>query len=144
MITPIDRNLVYVFVVAGSVIKQDGKILLVQERKPSAYGLWNLPTGKVEKGYTIEETAIKEAEEETGLIVKIKRNLAIYHDDGDDAIKHVFEASIIGGDINNYCREEILAVRWFTLEEITELFLKNMIRDEWVMRAIAVSLIPRN
>lgn len=37
---------VSVHVVAGCVIEKDGKFLLVQEKKPIAYGLWNLPAGR--------------------------------------------------------------------------------------------------
>jgi ADP-ribose pyrophosphatase YjhB (NUDIX family) len=51
--------------VAACLIKRDGKYLLVQEKQPKAYGLWNLPAGKVDEGYTIEETAIKEAKDLT-------------------------------------------------------------------------------
>jgi ADP-ribose pyrophosphatase YjhB (NUDIX family) len=39
---------VKIYVVAGVVVKQDGKYLLVQEKKPEAHGLWNLPAGRVE------------------------------------------------------------------------------------------------
>lgn len=45
-------------VVAGVVIKQDGKYLLLQEKQPKAYMLWNFPAGKVDIGETFEQTAI--------------------------------------------------------------------------------------
>lgn len=36
-------------VIAGCLIEQEGKFLLVQEAKPSAYGLWNTPAGHVDE-----------------------------------------------------------------------------------------------
>ena len=66
-----EKPVVTTFVVAGVVVCRDGRYLLVQEKQEHAYGLWNLPAGRVDEGDTIEETAIKEAREETGFIVEL-------------------------------------------------------------------------
>ncbi|MDP3093264.1 MAG: NUDIX domain-containing protein [bacterium] len=67
-------------IVAGVVIKQDGKYLLAQENRPGTkvHGLWNFPAGKVEEGATIEKTAVKEAKEEIGYNVELIRKLGIF------------------------------------------------------------------
>ena len=75
-------------VVSANVICKDKKYLLVQEKKPSAYGLWNLPAGRVEEGYSLEETAIKEAKEETGFDVRIVRKLGIFQKTTKEVVKH--------------------------------------------------------
>ena len=41
------QELAMTFVVAGEKKEKDGKFLLVQEKQPKAYGLWNLPAGHV-------------------------------------------------------------------------------------------------
>ncbi len=48
---------------AGGIVEnEDGKILFQYRR-----GKWDLPKGKLEEGETIEECAVREVEEETGL-----------------------------------------------------------------------------
>jgi len=134
--TPVDNNLTTVIVVGGCVIKKDNKFLLVQEKLPEVYSKWNLPAGKVEKGNTIEETAITEAKEETGFDVKLIKKIGIFHGDQAKAVKHVFKAEIISGKLN-YDPDEILDAKWFTLEEIKK--MKDKLREPWVLEAIEKS-----
>ena len=63
----------WVGIVAGCLIEKDGRYLLVQEKQPKVYGLWNLPAGYVDKGEAIRQAAIREAKEESGMPL----NLAI-------------------------------------------------------------------
>lgn len=134
-ITVPDDNILRVYVASGCVIEQNGKFLLVQEKKPVAYGLWNLPAGKVEKGKNIQESAIREAKEETGYDVEIIKHIGIYHQDGEKSVRHAFSAKIIGGALN-IPEDEILDAKWFTYNEILELNKQNKIRNYWVIRAI--------
>jgi len=129
------ENLVTTFIVAGVVIKRDGKYLLVQEKQPKAYGLWNWPAGRVEIGDSIEETAIKEAKEETGFDVELIRKLSIFQNDINTPPKHSFEAKIIGGELK-YPEDEILDAKWFTLDEIKN--MQDKLRGDWIMGAIGV------
>ena len=131
-----DDGLAYTFIVAGVVIFKDGKYLLVQEKKPQCYGKWNLPAGKVDEGYSIEETAIKEAKEETGYEVELIRKIGVYQDKVDEPVKHAFEAKIIGGEL--YVPEnEILDAKWFTFQEILD--KKEEMRVDYVWKAIKES-----
>lgn len=48
---------------AGGVVQNDrGEFLLIHRR-----GMWDLPKGKIERGETIEEAALREVMEETGV-----------------------------------------------------------------------------
>ena len=63
---------------AGGLVRNENKELLTIFRN----GVWDLPKGKVEKGELIEEAAVREVEEETG--VKIHKHYAdsiqkVYH-----------------------------------------------------------------
>ncbi|MGB1038272.1 MAG: NUDIX hydrolase, partial [Bacteroidia bacterium] len=51
----------YQIAAGGIVERHDGKILLMKR-----LGKWDLPKGKLDKGETIEECALREIEEETG------------------------------------------------------------------------------
>jgi 8-oxo-dGTP diphosphatase len=59
-----------VLVVACALIDADGRVLLAERPagKPMA-GLWEFPGGKVEDGERLEETLIRELQEELGIIV---------------------------------------------------------------------------
>ncbi len=46
----------------GFVLNPTGHLLMIHRR-----GFWDLPKGKIEKGETLEETAVREVEEECGI-----------------------------------------------------------------------------
>lgn len=114
-------------------MKRDGKYLLVQEKQPRAYKLWNFPAGRVDKGDTIEETAIKEAREETGFEVELVKEIAIFQESAEEPAKHAYEANITGGELK-YPEDEILDAKWFTLSEIEQ--MSDQLRGPWVIQAI--------
>lgn len=60
---------------AGGIVEKDGKLLLIYRRK-----VWDLPKGKLDKGETVTECAVREVEEETGVKVKIDHEIdAVWH-----------------------------------------------------------------
>lgn len=120
-------------VVAGVMVKQADKYLLVQEGQPKAYGLWNWPAGGVEIGATAEETAIREAKEEAGIDVQITGKVGLWHDDIATPVLHLFTAEMVGGELAP-AEGEILAVEWFTKEQILE--MKDKMRASWIIEAI--------
>lgn len=76
----------------------DGKIVLVERRnEPSG---WALPGGFVDIGETVEQAAVREAKEETGLDVQLHGLLGVYSDPERDPRGHtasvVFVASATG------------------------------------------------
>lgn len=82
-------------VVAGAVIKRAGKYLLLQEKKPKAYGLWNFPAGKVNIGESLEEAAIRETKEESGYDIKLIKEIAIFHHNSTDVVKHALRVKLL-------------------------------------------------
>jgi 8-oxo-dGTP diphosphatase len=129
------KETIKVEVVAGVVIKKDGKYLLVQEKQPRAYGLWNFPAGKVDLGESLEQAAIREAKEESGYDVELLNEIAIFHVKSTDVVKHVFESKIIGGELN-FPEDEILDAKWFTLNEIKQ--MEDKLRGEWILQTINI------
>ena len=136
-ISKIDDSLIFVYIVVGSVIQKDGKFLLVQEKKPEVRGLWNLPAGKAEKAYSLEENAIKEVKEETGYDAKIIGELTVIHNEGDKSVKHVYIAEITGGEIK-VPEDEILDARWFDWADIETLNREGKLRDRWVYDSLSL------
>jgi len=56
--------------------------------------MWKLPGGMVEEGDTVEETAVKEAKEETGLNVELIDILGVYSDPKRDP-PHAFSSNSV-------------------------------------------------
>lgn len=85
---------------AGVVIlNAAGDILLVRELGTAGQmekaGLWHIPSGTVEDGENPEDTAVREAYEETGLHVTLTRFLGAYlgrFPDGAFVLRHVWLA----------------------------------------------------
>jgi mutator protein MutT len=63
----VDRPVVAV----GVLLIERDTILLIQRAKPPAAGKWSVPGGKVELGESLEEAALRELREETGLSCKL-------------------------------------------------------------------------
>lgn len=53
---------------AIAVVLRERGVVLVRRRNPPDAGLWGYPGGKIETGETIPAAALRELEEETGLV----------------------------------------------------------------------------
>ncbi len=129
------KEAINVGVVVGVVVRRDGKFLLVQEKSPKIYGLWNFPAGHVDVGESLEQAAIREAKEESGYNVEIIKELAIFHAQSTDPIKHAFEGKIVGGELK-FPEDEILDAKWFALNEIKQ--MKDKLRGGWILETISI------
>lgn len=104
-----------------TVIQDAGRILLVQEAKQENRERWNLPGGHLEEDETLHKGALREVFEETGLHVVLEGLVGIYTTlrPGYQAFRFVFAAPNPGGEA--FAGDDILAVRWATLEEAATL-----------------------
>ncbi len=75
------------------IIETPKGIVLVKRRNPP-YG-WALPGGFVDYGETLEEAAVREAKEETGLDVKLVRQFHAYSDPNRDPRQHTITVVFI-------------------------------------------------
>lgn len=70
----------------GAVIVSEGRVLLVQRGTEPLRGHWSIPGGLVEVGESLNAAVIREAREETGLIVEpvelVELLERIYRDEG--------------------------------------------------------------
>ena len=76
------------------IIEYNQKIVLI-ERKNIPYG-WAIPGGFVDYGESVEETAVREAKEETGLEVELSYLLGVYSDPHRDPRMHTISTVFVG------------------------------------------------
>lgn len=113
---------------ATMVIFNDEGEILVQRREDD--GLWNLPGGVYEPGEEIAETAIREAYEETNLIVNPVRLIGVYggeaylhtYPNGDEVayINIAFVCEIVSGELK--LDKESTALRFVLPDDLPEPF----------------------
>ena len=84
----------------GVLVVEEGKILLVRRTMAPEIGKWSIPAGFLDAGEDPEETAVREALEETNLHVQIEKLLNVYHnppEQGGASIFIMYQASRISG-----------------------------------------------
>jgi 8-oxo-dGTP diphosphatase len=119
----------------GAVIIQDGRVLLIRRGKAPLLGEWSLPGGALECGETLREATIREAHEETGLVVETNELLGVYerlvrNEEGRVRYHYVlidFLCRRVGGDLQ--AGSDATDARWFAREELDALDLPGDTRD---------------
>jgi 8-oxo-dGTP pyrophosphatase MutT (NUDIX family) len=111
---------------AGGIVvrkEQQGPSLVVgMRRRDRDLATWTLPKGTPDPGETVEETAIREVTEETGLEVRIVAPLPsieyTFVQSGTRIYKtvHYFLMEPVGGDLSRHDRE-FERVRWVSFDE---------------------------
>jgi len=108
----------------GSIIIEGDRVVLVKRAHPPIQGHWSIPGGVLEVGEMVREAAVREAREETGLIVEPGELLGVFDRILRDPRQRVQYHYVL---IDFLCRRtggELLAasdaaeVRWFTREEL--------------------------
>ncbi len=102
--------------VACTIAETDKRIVLQQRNHGPQKGLWALPGGFVDRGETLEEAAVREFREETGLASEIISLLGTYSYPGEANIIMVYQSRVIGGTIRS-CHES-MSINAFGLNNI--------------------------
>jgi ADP-ribose pyrophosphatase YjhB (NUDIX family) len=119
----------------GAIIIDGDRVLLVKRAHPPLEAEWSIPGGVLEVGELVREAAVREAREETGLIVEPSELLGVYDRVLRDPEQRVQYHYVL---IDFLCRRvagELAAasdaaeVRWFTREELPGLGLAEDTMD---------------
>lgn len=109
-------------IAAGGIVEnEEGKILFQFRR-----GKWDLPKGKLDEGETIEECAVREVEEETGLIniqlgelIGITKHLYTEHEVEIEKETYWFAMKVSGEQkLVPQAEEDITELKWVSEHEL--------------------------
>ena len=113
----------------------NARVLLVKRAHPPLQAQWSIPGGVLEVGELVRDAAIREAREETGLIVEPGDLLGVYDRVLRNAEQRVqyhyvlidFLCRRVGGELA--AASDAAEVRWFTREELPALQLDQNTLD---------------
>src|SRR5467141_4772705 len=113
----------------GAIIIEDERLLLVKRAHPPLQAEWSIPGGVLEVGELVREAAVREAREETGLIVEPGELLGVYDRVLRNSEQRVqyhyvlidFLCRRVVGDLA--AASDAAEVRWFRREELPVLKL---------------------
>ena len=119
------KKFVIVQAAGGLVLNEKKELLMIFRR-----GKWDLPKGKLDKGETLEQCAVREVEEETGLHqIELLAPLLItyhtYHEGTKFILKesHWYTMNVKGHQqLIPQTEEDIHEIKWVTLDEAGKLF----------------------
>ena len=113
----------------GAIIIEQDRVVLVKRANPPLQAEWSIPGGALEIGELVREAAVREAREETGLIVEPGELLGVFDRVLRDAEKRVqyhyvlidFLCRRTGGEL--VASDDAAEARWFRREQLPELGL---------------------
>ena len=109
----------------GAIVIEDSRVVLVKRAHPPLQAQWSIPGGVLEVGELVREAAIREAREETGLIVEPGELLGVYDRvlrDTEQRVQYHYVLidflcrRVVGGNL--FAASDAAEVRWFTREEL--------------------------
>jgi phosphatase NudJ len=114
------------FFVAIAIVRNDGRFLLVHERK---FGeSWYFPAGRVDPGESIPDAAVRETREESGIAVELDGVYRVEHKSiGAYTRVRVFFSAHPCGETKpkDVADEHTLGAAWLTRDEIARLPLRD-------------------
>ena len=119
----------------GAIVIDGDRVLLVKRAHPPIQGQWSIPGGVLEVGEMVREAAVREAREETGLVVEPGDLLGVYDRILRNTEQRVqyhyvlvdFLCRPVGGTLQ--AASDAAEVRWFTRAELPALKLAEDTQD---------------
>jgi ADP-ribose pyrophosphatase YjhB (NUDIX family) len=112
------------------VINRDDSFLMIKRATQPGIGLWAFPGGHVDRGEVVENAAVREVLEETGLVVEITAALGIFSEEQNPVVLAAFAGKEIGGYFR--INSEVSDIGFFRTEDFPPLAFP---RDLQVLRA---------
>jgi ADP-ribose pyrophosphatase len=118
--------------VAAIPVDDEGRLALVRQyRHPVGQALWEVPAGVLEKGESPEQAIRRELEEEVGRRAGHLEPLVTFHPTPGfcDEVLHLFRATRLEEAPVHPDDDEVLEVKWYTLDAARGLLHAGEIKD---------------
>ena len=79
------------------LVSVEGKLVMVKRAIEPALGQWSFPSVNKARGEVVEEAAIREVKEETGLDVRLRDFVGLYSQVNNPVVLAVYSAEVVGG-----------------------------------------------
>jgi ADP-ribose pyrophosphatase YjhB (NUDIX family) len=106
-------------VAATCIVERNCKVLMIKRGNQPGIGLWSMPGGYVDRGEVVEEAAVREVQEETGLAVEVERLVGLFSESGHPVIVAAFVAREVGGALE--AGSEALDLGFFSTNDLPPL-----------------------
>lgn len=106
-------------VAVAVVLGNEQGVLLGKRRVNPGAGRWSFPAGYVNRGEVLEEAAVREVLEETGVDVRLTGVVGVYSEPGSPVVLIVYAADLAGGE-PTADGHEVSEVRRFPLDGLPE------------------------
>ncbi len=84
-------------VAAVVLVSMESKLVMVRRGMEPAIGRWAFPSGYVDRGEAVEDAAVREVKEETGLDVRLIGFVGLYSRTGNTVVLAAYSAEATGG-----------------------------------------------
>ena len=111
---------------------KDEKVLLVKQfRYPYEEEIWEIPAGKINDGETPDQTAIRELEEEGGIVAeRVVKLFDVYPTPAyTNEVIRIYKAEGLTETEVKLDQDEFLSCKWFTLKEAFDMIDNGKIND---------------
>ena len=116
---------------AVTLIACDGKLVLVRRGVEPHLGRWSFPSGFVDRGERVEDAAVRETLEETGLHVRLRGLVGLYSETGRPVALAVYAADVVCGELA--AGHDADGAAFFPIDELPPLPFPHdyQILDDW-------------
>lgn len=125
------------------VAEKDGKILMVKQyRYPYGKELWEIPAGKLNPGEDPEITAVRELEEEGGVLAgRVEKMFEVYPTPAyDDEIIRIYRAFDLKKSKQRLDSDEFLSSEWIDKKTLKIMIENGEIKDGKTLIALLAVL----
>ena len=106
--------------ISAAIIVSEGKVLMVRRRVSEGELMWQFPAGQIEDGEDVQEAAVRETVEETGLVVAATKLLGKRVHPKTGRLMSYTACQPLQGEARVADEEELDAVAWVAHSEIKE------------------------